>query len=56
MGWIQVFTGDDRRDLSLAVEPMTCGPDAFNEGPTHDGMITLDPGASHACVWGITGR
>jgi len=56
MTWIQVFTGDDRRDLALAVEPMTCGPNAFNEGPTHDGMIVLAPGKSYTGRWGITGR
>ena len=33
LDWIQVFTGNDRRDLSIAVEPMTCGPNAFNPGP-----------------------
>ncbi len=56
MTWIQVFTGEDRRDLSLAVEPMTCGPDAFNPGPTHDGMIVLAPGKSYAGRWGVTGH
>ena len=33
MGWVQVFTGGPYRNWSLAVEPMTCGPDAFNAGP-----------------------
>ena len=56
MTWIQVFTGEEYRDLSLAVEPMTCGPDAFNEGPTHDGMIVLAPGKSYSGRWGLTGR
>ena len=56
MGWLQVFTGNDRRDLSLAVEPMTCGPDAFNEGPTHSEVISLSPGATFRGEWGITGR
>jgi aldose 1-epimerase len=56
MTWIQVFTGEDYRNLSIAVEPMTCGPDAFNEGPTHDGMIVLAPGKSYTGRWGITGR
>ena len=56
MTWIQVFTGENRRDLSLAVEPMTCGPDAFNEGITHDGMIVLAPGKSYSGRWGVTGR
>lgn len=56
MGWIQVFTGGPRRDLALAVEPMTCGPDAFNDGPTHDGMITLAPGETYEGRWGVSGR
>jgi aldose 1-epimerase len=55
LDWIQVFTGNDRRDLSIAVEPMTCGPNAFNPGPTHDGMIILPPGGSVSYVWGIDG-
>jgi aldose 1-epimerase len=55
LDWIQVFTGNDRRDLSIALEPMTCGPNAFNPGPTHDGMITLPPGGSVSYVWGIDG-
>jgi aldose 1-epimerase len=56
MTWIQVFTGEHRRDIALAVEPMTCGPDAFNEGLTHDGMIVLAPGKSYTGRWGIIGR
>lgn len=55
MGWIQIFTGDERRDLSIAVEPMTCGPDAFNDGPTHDDLITIAPGDSYAGRWGVSG-
>lgn len=55
LDWIQVFTGNDRRDLSIALEPMTCGPNAFNPGPTHDGMIVLEPGESTSCRWGIDG-
>ncbi|HET9871266.1 MAG TPA: aldose 1-epimerase family protein [Propionibacteriaceae bacterium] len=55
-GWLQVFTGEDRRDLSIAVEPMTCGPDAFNAGPTEGGRIVLQPGESFAGRWGITGH
>ena len=56
MTWIQVFTGEQYRNLSIAVEPMTCGPDAFNEGPTHDGMQVLAPGKVYLGRWGITGR
>ncbi len=55
LDWIQVFTGNDRRDLSIAVEPMTCGPNAFNPGPTQDGMIILQPGESASYEWGIDG-
>jgi aldose 1-epimerase len=55
-GWLQVFTGEHRRDINLAVEPMTCGPDAFNPGPTSDGVIVLQPGASFRGRWGVVGR
>ena len=55
-GWLQVYTGADRRDVGLAVEPMTCGPDAFNPGPTHDAMIVLAPGQEFRGRWGIRGR
>ncbi|AXE38965.1 aldose 1-epimerase family protein [Acidipropionibacterium virtanenii] len=51
LGWAQVYTPGDRR--SLAVEPMTCGPDAFNEGPTHDSMLRLAPGDEIHLRWGI---
>lgn len=54
--WIQIFTGGDQRDLALAVEPMTCGPDAFNAGPTEAGLIVLEPGQSYRGQWGISGR
>ena len=56
LGWLQVFTGDDRRDISLAVEPMTCGPDAFNPGPTEADVIVLKPGDTFSCRWGLVGR
>jgi len=32
------------------MEPMTCAPDAFNSG---DGMVVLEPGATHVATWGI---
>ncbi|QDP97169.1 aldose 1-epimerase family protein [Microlunatus elymi] len=54
--WTQIYTGDDRRDIGLAVEPMTCGPDAFNSELTADGLVILEPGASYHGVWGIYGR
>ena len=55
MRWTQVFTGGPKRDGSLAVEPMTCGPDAFNAGPTHDDMRLLAPGETFVGQWGISG-
>lgn len=55
-GWLQVFTGEHLRDINLAVEPMTCGPNAFNPGPTEDDVIVLEPGASFSGAWGVVGR
>jgi len=54
--WLQVFTGDSlplasRRVSGIAVEPMTCPPDAFNSG--HD-LLVLEPGQEFAAPWGIT--
>jgi len=51
--YVMVFTGDGLPDVarrSVAVEPMTCAPNAFRSG---DGLILLEPGASHAGSWGI---
>lgn len=51
---VMVFTGDtlapERRRRGLAVEPMTCAPDAFNTG---EGLRVLGPGESVAGRWGI---
>lgn len=57
-GYVQVFTGDtvpepERRRSGLAVEPMTCAPDAFNSGA---GLVVLEPGQEHAATWGIEPR
>jgi len=54
--WLQVFTGDSlplpaRRASGIAVEPMTCPPDAFNTG---DDLLVLAPGQEFAAPWGIT--
>ena len=49
-----VFSGDplpDVRRRSLALEPMTCAPNAFRSG---DGLILLEPGETHVAEWGIT--
>jgi aldose 1-epimerase len=56
MRWTQVFTGGPYRDWSIAVEPMTCGPDAFNPGPTHGDMKLLAQGETFIGHWGIAGR
>lgn len=49
--WVQIFTRPERS--GIAVEPMTCGPDAFNEGPTHDDLIRLAPAESAEGTWGV---
>ena len=52
--WLQVFTGDplgpDRRRKALAVEPMTCPPNAFVTG---DDLLVLEPGEAVTHTWGI---
>lgn len=53
-GWWQVFTGDtltgQRYRRSLAVEPMTCPPDAFRSGRD---VLVLAPGQAWTGSWGI---
>lgn len=53
-GWWQVYTGDTqpppRHRRSVAVEPMTCPPDAFRSGRD---VIVLDPGDTWRGSWGI---
>lgn len=49
--WVQIYTRPERD--TIAVEPMTCGPDAFNEGPTHDDLVVLAPGHQHLATWGV---
>ena len=50
--YLQVFTVDDLAGggPGVAIEPMTCAPDAFNSG---DGLIVLDPGGAWTGSWGI---
>ncbi len=54
--WIQIYTGADRRDLGIAIEPMTCGPDAFNTEATATGLVDLQPGDRYRGRWGVRGR
>ena len=51
-GWVQVFTPDDHpgRGRAVAVEPMTCPPDALNSG---SGLITIEPGETWQGSWGL---
>jgi aldose 1-epimerase len=52
--WLQIHTADKLppalNRLGLAVEPMTCPPDAFNSGLD---LIRLEPGATHEASWSI---
>ena len=55
LDWVQIFTGDlpdpEWYRRAVAVEPMTCAPDAFN---SKTGLILLAPGAVHSAEWTIT--
>ncbi len=52
--WWQLFTGDtltpERRRRSIAIEPMTCPPDALRSGRD---LIHLAPGGTWDGEWGI---
>ncbi len=52
--WLQVFTGDalgpDARRRAVAIEPMTCPPNAFVSGVD---LLTLEPGDSVTHRWGV---
>jgi aldose 1-epimerase len=57
-GYLQVYTGDtlepaSRRRQAVAIEPMTCPPNAFASGVD---VIRLEPGASWSGAWGIAFR
>jgi aldose 1-epimerase len=54
--YLMVFTGDTHPDVarrSIAVEPMTCPPNAFRTG---DSLLRLEPGESVSSSWGIEPR
>ncbi|WP_427131132.1 hypothetical protein [Pseudarthrobacter sp. S9] len=52
--WLQIHTADKPAPLpnrvGLAVEPMTCPPDAFNSGQD---VVQLGSGATHQTQWTI---
>jgi aldose 1-epimerase len=53
-GYVMVFSGDTlaagRRRRGLAVEPMSCAPNAFASG---EGLVRLEPRETHVAEWGI---
>lgn len=53
--YLMVFTADtlagERRRRAVAVEPMTCPPNAFATG---EALVVLQPGEAFAGSWGIT--
>jgi aldose 1-epimerase len=54
--YLMVFTGDPLPDVarrSIAIEPMTCPPNAFRSG---DSLIRLEPGESTTSSWGLEPR
>ncbi|MBN9194356.1 aldose 1-epimerase family protein [Microbacterium sp.] len=60
--WVQLFTSDQpggaddpAHRAAVAVEPMTCAPDAFNAAAyAYDaGLIVVEPGASTTAQWRI---
>jgi aldose 1-epimerase len=51
--YVMVFSGDPLPDVarrSIAIEPMTCPPNAFRTG---ESVITLQPGEAFGADWGI---
>lgn len=55
---LMCFTGDTiadvaRRRRSIALEPMTCGPDAFR---TQRSLVVLEPGQEWQASWGLQPR
>lgn len=52
--YVMVFTGDPLADVArraIAVEPMTCPPNAFRTGTD---LVRLEPGQEFHAHWGIT--
>ena len=52
--WVHVFSCDthDPPRQALAVEPMSCPPDAFRSGTD---LVVLEPGETHRLSYAITG-
>ncbi len=57
-GYAMAYTADTvepagRRRQAIAIEPMTCPPDALRSGTD---LVRLEPGASWRATWGIAPR
>ena len=54
-GWAMVYTGDtlaaDDQRRAVAVEPMTCPPNALRTG---EGLVSLAPGERLELAWGLS--
>lgn len=48
--WLQLYSGELRGRKGLAVEPMTCPPNAFNSG--HD-LVVLEAGQAHSLTFRV---
>jgi aldose 1-epimerase len=52
--YVQLYTGDTlpegQRRRAIAIEPMTCPPDAFHSGTA---VVSLGAGERHTTRWGI---
>jgi aldose 1-epimerase len=49
--WMQIYTGEALDRAGLAVEPMTCPPNAFATGTD---LVVLSPGETHTTSFTIT--
>ena len=49
--WMQLYTANAIGRVGLAVEPMTCPPDAFRTG---DHLIVLKPGDEHSTTFKVS--
>ncbi|MFN8047215.1 MAG: aldose-1-epimerase [Ancrocorticia sp.] len=48
--WVQLYSGEEIGRQGLAIEPMTCAPNAFNNGL---GLIWLAPGEEHTFSYSV---
>ena len=51
--WVQVYSGEKLQRQGLAVEPMSCPPNAFNSGID---LLLLEPGKPHRLFFNIYGQ